>query len=582
MTKYRRSNKEVQESKVGWFCLAILTMVACLGGYGTAVAFEIPTGNNDAKLRWDNTLRYTYGHRVQDRNQQIMANPNLDDGDRNFGVGTVMNRVDLLSESDLIYKKEYGVRVSGAFWYDQRYRSGWDDKSGATSNHLVNGIQAPGISNYADRYFSGPSGELLDAFAFGKVKLGWIPVNIKAGRHTVIWGESMLGISGAHSISYAQSSMDFGKALMQPGVELKELFRPRAQISMQAQPADTLSIAAQYFLQWEANRFPEPGTYLGTADFLGNGGESLLAGPPFHPYAVNGGDIEPHQAKDYGVSVRWSPEFLVDGTIGFYYRRLTDTGGQLHLQLGAVPVPGAPPGTLAHGVPVSYRWAFPSGIDLYGISFAKQFSGISLGSELSYRRNMPLWSNAATIGPYPGLTSSSFPGMGETLGARGDTWHGVVNLMYVVPKNVLFDTAMIITEFAWSRLDHVTQNPELFKSGGAYASNDAATKDYIGGQLNFQPTWYQVLPGMDLSMLLTGNIGLSGNAAVAGGGTKNAGSYSAGITADLYQKYTANLSYVGFFGPLAADATGALQAGNTSNIALKDRGTVLLTLKTYF
>lgn len=553
------------------------TAVSLLGICGSAGAIGIPTGSEDVELRFDNTLRYTYGYRVTGRNKTIVNSPNLNDGDSNFDVGTVSNRLDLLSEADLVYKKDYGVRFSGAFWYDQRIRDGVDNTSAATSNHLVNGKQTPGLGSYADRHFSGPSGELQDAFVFGKFVLGEIPFKVKAGRHTVYWGEAMLGNGGTHGISYGQSAIDVAKGLSQPAVELKELFRPRNQISMQAQLTTKLSLAAQYYLQWEANRLPEPGTNLSWVDFLGNGGESLIAGPPTHPYAGNGGDITPRQAGDFGVAARYNPDWL-DGTVGFYYRRFSDVGGQLHLNLGVVPFPG-PPGNVGVA-PAGYHWAYASGIDLYGISLAKQVAGVSIGSELSYRHNMPLWSNAATIAP-----GGVLPGTGDTLGARGDTWHALVNFLSILSKSPLYDNATVLAEFTWNRLDRVTQHPEVFKWGANAAANDRATKDYVGGQIILEPGWFQVMSGVDLSMPLSVAVGLVGNSCVTAGGTKDAGTYSAGFSADIFQKYKANLSYIGFFGPLGTDpltpSTGTT-GGNTPYAALKDRGMVTLTLKTTF
>jgi len=599
MKKYRRSNMDVRGSKSVRGGLVLLSAVASIGVYAVAGAFEIPTGNEDIQFRWDNTLRYTYGHRISGQNPTLINSANNDDGDRNFNVGTISNRLDILSETDFVYKKDYGVRFSGALWYDQRYGAGMDNSSIGTSNHIVNGAPAPGMSDYAKRYYKGPSGELLDAFAFGKITIGDIPINLKVGRHTVYWGEAMFGNGGTHGISFAQSAIDISKGLGQPSLEVKELFRPRNQVSMQVQPTKDISIAANYYLQWEPNRVPESGTYLGFADPLGNGSESLAAGP-FRAY--NKGDIEPGQAKDFGVAVRWSPEWLA-GTLGLYYRKFSDVNGQLNMRVGMVPPPGPPAPVFVGPVPTEYRWSYASGIDLYGISLSKQFAGISIGSELSYRHNMPLWSNANVIVtsipgapplPIPGqpvfpaktdIPFASYPSSGDTGGARGDTWHALVNFLYLFPKCALYDTATGIAEFTWSRLDHVTSHPELLKWGNNTTSDvDRITKDFVGGQINFEPTWFQVLAGVDLSMPMTGFVGLVGNSAVTGGGTKNAGTYSVGFTADFFQKYKANLSYIGFFGPMGTPdpSTGEPLNGNGPHTSLKDRNMITLTLKTSF
>ena len=569
----------------GKWCGWILSIMIPILSVGSAGAFDIPTSNEDVKLRWDNTFRYTYGHRISGQNKTLVNSPNSDDGDRNFDVGTISNRLDILSEADLVYKENYGVRLSGALMYDQSYHDKLDNSSPGTSNHLVNGQPSGGLNRYTNKYYAGPSGELLDAFAFGKFSMGDIPVNVKVGRHTVYWGEAMFGNAGTHGISYGQSAIDLAKGLSQPSVEMKEIFRPRNQVSVQIQPTSDLVVAANYYLEWEANRFPEPGTYLNWADPLGNGAESIAAGP-FR--ALNGGDIEPHQAKDYGVAVRYSPDLLSGGTLGLYYRKFSDVIGQMNVK-GMFIAPAGP------FIPQEYRWSYASGIDLYGISLSKKVAGISVGSELSYRKNMPLWSNANVIvtnvmlpgppGPPMPIPHGEFPSSDDTGGARGDTWHALVNTVYVFPKTALYDTATGIAEFTWNRIDHVTSHAELFKWGNNTSSSvDRVTKDYIGGQINFEPTWFQVLPGVDLSMPLTGFMGLVGNSAVSGGGTKNAGTYSAGFTADIFQKYKANLSYVGFFGPMGTPDpnTGEPLNGNGPYVSLKDRNMVVVSLKASF
>src|SRR4051812_3550789 len=78
---------------------------------GTAHATEITTGNPDLAIRWDNTIKYNYGHRVNGQEASLLKSANFDDGDRNFDKGMVSNRVDLLSEFDVVYQKSFGMRV---------------------------------------------------------------------------------------------------------------------------------------------------------------------------------------------------------------------------------------------------------------------------------------------------------------------------------------------------------------------------------------------------------------------------------------------------------------------------------------
>jgi len=82
--------------------------------------------------------------------------------------------------------------VSGAGWYDFAYQN-LDNTSNATANTLVDGLPVAGIlSPYTKRYAKGLSGEFLDAFMFANFDAGDIPINVKAGQHTVYWGDSLL------------------------------------------------------------------------------------------------------------------------------------------------------------------------------------------------------------------------------------------------------------------------------------------------------------------------------------------------------------------------------------------------------
>jgi hypothetical protein len=539
-----------------------------LGACGSVNAFEIPTESEDVVIHWDNNFRYTLAQRLKGQDKDIVGSVNHDDGDRNFDVGIVSSRLDLLSEADLVYKKDYGFRLSGALWYDPIYKAGLDNHS-PTSNHLENGQPANGLNQYTKRRFGGPDGELLDAFVFGKLNIGDVPINVRAGRHTIYWGEAFFPAAGSNSISYGQSPLDFAKALAMPGVELKEIFRPLNQVSVQVQPTNELTIAGQYYLEWESNIFPEGGSYLGMVDGWLNSGESfifpgaLVGAPTPLAWVPNGGDRRPGDMRDWGIKVAYSPEWL-NATIGLHYRNFSDKMPQVLMDASG------------------YHNDYKSNISLYGISFAKQILGISVGSEISYRRNMP-------------LTSQWF----APAGARGDTMHAVVNFLTLLPKTPVFDTGSAILEFAYGRWNRVSENGQYFT--GQAGTNilgqptnlgvGHATRDNSTVTLNLVPEWKQVLPGVDMAMPLNFSMGMHGNAATLTGGTEGTGSYSAGISIDVFAKYKIDLTYASFFGKVHPDAQGQVMPpglegagqGAADAIALlKDRDLLSLTLKATF
>jgi Protein of unknown function (DUF1302) len=243
-----------------------------------------------------------------------------------------------------------------------------------------------------------------------------------------------------------------------------------------------------------------------------------------------------------------------------------------------------------------------------GVTVSKSVAGISVGAELSYRQNMPLVSNLVTVLPAPlvnpalgqyavcpqGSNVPLPPGVSclpteGTPGALGDTYHGLINALGVLPKTPLFDTASYQAEMTWMHWAKVTQNMAVFKGNPNYLNPDGSnpidkvSKDFIGLAFNFTPTWFQVFPGVDLLAPISWGGGVSGNSAVTAGGWKNAGSYAFGIAADIYQKYRVDLKYAGYYGNYTTTAaTGAVNTFNGTPAVLSDRGWISLTFKTTF
>lgn len=532
--------------------LSVMLMASVVATSANAAVINV--GNPDLNVRWDNTVKYNYIHRVESQDRNIINSPNHDDGNRNFDKGTASNRIDILSEFDVVYKRRFGFRVSGAGWYDDAYRR-LDNDNVASSNHMSDGAPALGLGSTTKRFHKGPSGEILDAFVFGRFDLGSMPLNMRVGRHTVLWGESLL--SPFHGVNYGQAPLDLRKVLSVPGTRAQELMLPRNAISAQLQATPELSLAAQYFLDWKPFRLPETGSYLGFADMMLEGGESLILGPGVR--AMRGSDVTPDDRGDWGLSARWSPDWL-DGTLGLYYRLTADIQPQIHI----APSPTS----------LSYHLVYPDDIKIYGVSLAKNVGGISVGVDLSYREDMPLDSD-------PVMALAGLPSSGNTYGAVGNTWHGVFNLLGTISRTPLFDEASWLAELQWSSWDSVSQGEDVFKGRSGYTGVDKITKDYFGLGLDFTPTWYQVFPGVDLTMPMNYSVGLSGNSPVAGAGHEDAGSYSIGIGADVHQKYEFDLKYVDFFGPYRT-TNGQITSFNSHNALLKDRGFVSFTFSTTF
>lgn len=545
----------------------------------SASAFEVNLGNPDMTLRWDNTLRYNVGFRAEDCDKNICGNDagagdvTAYQSDRKFADAgdVVTNRIDILTEMDFVYKGRHGARISANGWYDHAYRGDIEgdralDASGAGQGA---GASGSGYTNYTDRWNNGPSGEIADAFIFTGFDIGDVPVDFKAGQHNIYWGESLF--SAVNGVSYNQGPIDIRKATATPGTEAKELFKPLSQISMNSQLTSELAVAAQYLLDWKPSVLPDGGTYFGAADGVSLGKGGTVFGAPFNP------DSEPDKKRgDWGVSARWSPAWL-DGTMGLYYREYTNKFPQLVLNDIAI-IPGV--GVAPAGFGLEY--SADKREKMYGFSLTKQLFGVAVGTDLTYRPDAVLTATPfATYVPVGSDPDDWVP--------RGDLWSGVVNAIAYFSKTPLWDSAVLTSELNYSYLDKVTENEQNFNGKGYNCADDSRatkiacqTRGALGGSILFAPTWYQVMPGVDLSMPLFVDVGLHGNSPVMFGANKGQGNWSVGLAADIYQQYNVALKYNGF---IARHSDDELGAGGSSNAALGkywDRDWVSLTVKTSF
>ncbi|MDB5868416.1 MAG: hypothetical protein JWP96_748 [Polaromonas sp.] len=570
---------------------AIAAAIAILGS-GSAFAVEIDSGNEDVKIRWDNTVRYNLGMRMEGQDARILANPTgaYDESDAKFGKhDLVTNRLDLLSELDVNYKNTFGARVSGSAWYDKAY-----------DNHTVT-APGGGVTSYlgnqynskVSRYVNGPSAEFLDAFVWSNFSLGVVPVNVKLGRHSIVWGEGLL--LGAHAVSYSQAPVDGQKAVGSPGIETKEVFLPVSQLSFKAQVTSDLTIAGQYALDWERTRAPNGGTFLMGADTAPNVDRLWLAGP-FS--AANVRATEPGKRGNWGLSARLNVE-QINSTFGVYYRRFNDYAPENGLQFLTFNGP----------LPATFRFNYPKDVKLIGASFARALGPVSFGSEISYRQNGQLNSKTTYVN-YAGMNV-------QDTGARGNTLHAVANGVYLLPKTPLWDTGSLVAELGYSRLQKVTANEALYRGEGNLVTSSnglACTKtvppppagtpapaalpgdksDYCSTRnfwqvaVNFTPQYLGILPSWDLDLPLTLNYGIKGVAAAAGGGYEGALSWSVGAKMTYQAKHEFSLRYSDLrapskYGPNAAGNTALLGGGAAGSvIGATDRGWLVFTYKTSF
>lgn len=527
-------------------CICLRVVVA-----GLAVLVHAPSARavnlyaeEGSRVSLGTTARYNLGVRAQSRDPVIATSRNTDEGDALFNQGDVVtNRVDLLLEFDASYKNIVGLRVSGSGWYDFAYP---DHERAGPGLEGQKSYSSGKFSSYTKHYVIGPYAEVLDAYAFANLRADQMALNLKAGRLVALWGEA--AALSTHSVSYAQAPTDGYKAAANPGVDAKETALPVGQVSATFQPFRSLSMSGQYFFEWQPTRVPEGATYLAGTDFILRGPDQFYVSPT--RVLKNDGIVWPGNNGEWGANVRWSPAIL-DATVGAYYRTFTERLPTISLNL-------------AGG---SYRAIYPEKAHLYGVSLSKNVAGVSFGAEVVRREDTALASSISD---------------GALEGARGDTWHGLVNGTYLVGP-LGWDSLTLLAEVAYSRLDKVTSGEQYFigcyrrPAGDQGVGTGCATKDAWQGLFRVQPAWVAVWPGWDITGLASLVLGLKGNSAVLGGGNEGAGSYSIGTTVTYQARHDFALTYTGYIATHQKTAANTIRVSNGSQI--QDRGWAAVSYK---
>jgi hypothetical protein len=477
---------------------------------------------------------------------------NFNAGNQNFrNAGVVSQRIDLLSELDLVYKRDFGLRISGAAWYDRAYHRDTDAAADATL-----GQQPYNRFQSYTRKMAGEKAELLDAFVFGGVTLdGGGKVSARLGRHALVYGESLF--FGDNAIAAAQGPTDIAKLMASPNAQFKEIVRPVPQLSAQWQVTPNVSVGGYLQFRWEESRVPPAGSYFSSANIPWNstGPEyiGIAGGPVAGNYVLTpGGDEHPRDSGQFGLQLKWR---LDETDLGFYFARYHDKFGQLFGRLN----PGAPA--------TDSRWYFVFGDDIKvaAISASRSVGDFNVSAEASVRDNMPLVvNNAIYFGP-AGTARPAIP--------VGRTAHLNLSTLATFGPNFIASESAFVAEAAWNRrLSMDDPNNELDKG---------RTRDASIVQFTYTPTYRQALPGLDLSVPIGARYTLSGRSSVTAWGPRHTGNANIGLDGNYLNVWQFSLNYNHYIGasvPSTDYRTTAFGDGNP----LGDRDYVSLSVRRTF
>jgi hypothetical protein len=513
MTKHVR----VTMPPISSLAVAVAMTMAC----GNAQAFKFDTGNDDLKVRWDNTFKYSTIYRLHDPDEEQLAEyipSGAGDGDYNFNKGIASNRLDWLTEFD-VTKGNMGARVSAAAWYDSVYSKGNDNDTGITHN----------VSVPADEFTDGTKDavgqdvRLMDAFAFVKGNVANMPARLTLGQHTVIYGETLM--SGSNGIANAQGPVDIVQAATVPGAQVKEFLLPTNQISATLRPNTQFSLGAYYQFEWEESAFFAPGSFLSPNDTLGEGTEALL-NLPAGSKVEHGDDFTPDDNGQWGMQLRYRPE-SVDVELGFYAANYHDkVASALYLN----PLTG------------TFSRVFQEDIRTYGLSASTVLGDDNVSIEASVRDNQPLTGGfcAATL-------SCGFLQIGigadnkdHQTYAVGKTAHvTLVDIHIFQPNALMRDGGSVAVQYDWHTVRSVTKNKS--------AIDPTTSKSAQQITVAFTADYYQVAEGIDLSVpiVLSYNTGRS---RVYAGWVENGGSLDVGLKATYLNDWKMGVNWHHFFG----------------------------------
>ena len=304
-------------------------------------AFEFEDG--EFRGSFDTTLSQGLTFRVANRDADLAAGANDNDGNLNYDRGLVSNTSKFTSDLDLAYRN-FGAfaRVTGFVDFVNENRA----------------RERTPLSEEAKAEV-GSDVELLDAYVTGSFDAADMTLDLRLGKHVLNWGESTFIQNGVNAVN----PFDVSK-LRLPGSELREALVPVSMVSFVADPTDVLSIEGFYQLEWDKTEIDPVGSYFSTTDYVGPGAERAviplpgvtdsgvgfgpltaainadLAGftlqhpvfgsvpapqplqPAFDPAFLNvarTSDREPDDSGQWGVAMRYLAEDLNNTEFGAYF-----------------------------------------------------------------------------------------------------------------------------------------------------------------------------------------------------------------------------------------------------------------------
>ena len=177
---------------------------------------------------------------------------NGDDGRLNYDSGDLTS-ANIKANHDLqISWQNYKIFVRGVEFYDVILNDGSHTERSNLSDNVTNVV--------------GRDAQLLDAFISADYTVGDLPLNIRAGKQVISWGEGTFILNGINVANPIDVS-----AFRRPGAEIKEGLLPvNSLFASIGLPIEGMSLSGYYMLDWEPFKIDQPGTPFSGADVFGS------------------------------------------------------------------------------------------------------------------------------------------------------------------------------------------------------------------------------------------------------------------------------------------------------------------------
>lgn len=597
-----------------WTARGLISILAVFGLQAPVAAVSFDWAGFEG--RFDTTVSVGATLRVADRDPELIAivnggtarSANGDDADLNFDRYDFTATALKATHDFELRKRRYGFFGRVNYFYDP-----------VNDNNDFLGPQA------RDRVVF--DANVLDAFVFWNTAIGERPLDIRAGKQVVNWGESTFIQNGINVIN----PIDVSK-LRTPGAELREALLPSPILSIGFGLTDSLAMEAIYIADWEEIVIDPRNTYFSTNDFLSEDGGPVYTGfgrrndqnqplaPPAMPdpdnpdgppianptaqvFVERAGRVEPDDGDEFGVSFRYFAQWLANTEFGLYYL-------DYHSRIPLVSVQRGSPSTALGGGTARYFAEYPENIRVTALSFNTDGPfGIAVQGEYSYRDNFPAQLASvelllAALGAQNNITgdqasAAAVPEGTVINGFREVEMHQLqVTLTKAFGPSFGANQMVVLGEAGYNYLNLPS---DLFFNGPGTvlpapgSANAAGGSFQTAGFANRESWGYRGLARLDYANAL-GAATLSPRLVwrhdVNGVGPNfNQGSkaVTAGLGVNYLQVWTADISYTNFFGGRTFSGTddqppppGQSADFATSANALKDRDFVSVNLSYAF